>query len=259
MLSEVGLAHDNGVAMERQSLLQDQEAILVDMVDQLRALAGRLQAVREEERTRIARAIHDELGQALTALKMDLAWLQTRLAKSRKEEWVPPLLVRAKGMSQLLDDLVQKVRHIATELRPGVLDNLGLAAAIEWQAQDFQNRSGIRCRVATDLKDLDLERDRSTAAFRILQEALTNVARHASANEVRISLHQVVATVILEVADNGRGIADHEITHPCSLGILGMRERAALVGGELHVTRCPGQGTKVTVRIPCQGALETIR
>src|SRR5437763_2133839 len=152
----------------------DQAAPLLDAVDQLRALTGYLQSVREEERSRIAREIHDELGQVLTALKMDLAWLQARLARICQEEGIPPLLKKAEAMSDLLDTTVQEVRRIATELRPGILDNFGLAAAIEWQAQDFQTHSGIRCLVATDLEDLELDGDRSTAAFRILQEALTN-------------------------------------------------------------------------------------
>ena len=231
----------------------DQAAPLLDAVDQLRALTGRLQSVREEERARIAREIHDELGQALTALKMDLAWLAARLARASQESWVPPLLDKAQSMSELLDTTVQKVRRIATELRPGVLDNLGLAAAIEWQAQDFQNHSGIRCLVATDaaqLEDLELGRDPSTAVFRILQEALTNVARHAGASEVRISLQEDEIAVILEVADNGRGIAEEEIRHIRSLGILGMRERATLVGGELQVGRLGERGTRVTFRMP---------
>jgi signal transduction histidine kinase len=224
---------------------------LSQAVDKLRALAGYLQAVREEERTRIAREIHDELGQAMTALKMSLAWVRDRLARARHEPWVPPLLARAECMCVLMDTTVQQVRRIATELRPGVLDHLGLAAAIQWQGEDFQHQTGIRCLVATRVGELDLERDQSTAAFRILQEALTNVARHAGASQVRISLFQQVGSLVLEVVDNGRGITSKETTHVSSLGILGMRERAALAGGELQVARPGKRGTRVTLRIPC--------
>lgn len=226
---------------------QDHAASLSD----LRALTGRLQSVREEERSRIARQIHDELGQALTALKMDLAWLQDRLARVSHRPWIAPLLDKARSMSELIDATVQRVRRIATELRPGVLDNLGLAAAVEWQAQDFENHSGIRCLVVANPEDLELDRDRSTAAFRILQEALTNVARHAGASEVSISLQKDAATVILEVSDDGRGIGDQDSKRVCSLGILGMRERAALVGGQLEVIRLGERGTRVTLRMPC--------
>jgi signal transduction histidine kinase len=244
---------------DRKCERRDQAAVLRDAVDQLRALTGHLQAVREAERTRIARQIHDELGQALTALKMDLAWLYGRLVKASREEWIPPLLAKAESMSELMDRTVQAVRQLATELRPGALDNLGLVAAVEWQAQDFQNRSGIRCLLATDPEDLDLDldldRDRSTVAFRILQEALTNVARHAGASEVHIFLKKDAATVTLEVVDNGRGITEEQITHAGSLGLLGMRERAALVGGEVQVTRLGERGTRVTLRLPGPGGL----
>jgi signal transduction histidine kinase len=227
-----------------------------DPLDQLRALTSYLQGAREEDRSRIARAIHDDLGQALTVLKIDLAWLKGRLARESQNEWVVPLLEKAESMSALMDNTVQMVRRIATDLRPGVLDNLGLVAALEWQAQDFQKHSGIPCRLATDLQDLDLDPHHATAAFRICQEALTNVARHAGATEVCISLEKDGASLLLEVADNGRGITEEETRHGCSLGILGMRERAALVGGVLHVGGRVGRGTSVTIWMPVAGSTQ---
>jgi signal transduction histidine kinase len=213
--------------------------------DQLRALSVYLQTVREEERIRISRAVHDELGQALTGLKIDLAWLGTRLVK-------PPRPARDKiaGMSSRIDETIATVRRIATELRPGILDHLGLAAAIEWQAREFQNRTGIECRIGCSLPHAMLDEEINTAFFRIFQETLTNVARHAEASRVEISLVQKDGHLTLRVGDNGRGITKEQIANIRSLGLLGMKERASLLGGFVAITGHPRTGTTVTVNIP---------
>jgi PAS domain S-box-containing protein len=213
---------------------------------ELRALAARLQTVREEERTRIARELHDELGQALTGLKLDLAWIRSRLA-GREPELADCLL----ALMGRVDGTVEQVRRIATELRPGVLDLLGLVAAIEWQAQEFGRRTGV-------VTDLDIRSDqspvddtRATTIFRILQEALTNVARHAAASRVTIRYVQTRESIRLEVADDGRGFSVGDRAGGESLGLLGARERAIACGGELEIDGQPGRGTTLRVRVPC--------
>jgi PAS domain S-box-containing protein len=217
--------------------------------EQLRALSSHLQVVREEERTHIAREVHDELGQALTALKIDLYSLQRDLAREAPSE-ANRLADKIKSMSSLIDTTIHAVRRIATELRPGILDDLGLVAAIEWQANDFQSRTGINCEVASAVEYVELDRDRSTAAFRILQETLTNVARHASASRVGIELKQDDKNLVMEVTDNGKGITASDISGSKSLGLLGMCERAQLLGGDLMISGGVGEGTRVTVSIP---------
>jgi signal transduction histidine kinase len=142
-------------------------------------------------------------------------------------------------------------------LRPGILDDLGLTAAIEWQAQEFQTRTGVRCEFATELEDFHLDRDRATAVFRIFQETLTNIARHARATQVIVSLIERDGDLILEVRDNGRGVTTREMANPKSLGLLGMRERALVFGGEVRISGLPGAGTSVTARIPLSHAVAT--
>jgi signal transduction histidine kinase len=217
--------------------------------EQSRALAARLQAVREEERTRIAREIHDELGQALTGLKLDLSWVKKRLPDTDK---AAPLRERIAAMAQLIDTTLQSVRKIITELRPGVLDHLGLPEALAWQAREFARRAEINCELLMLPEHLAWDEDRSTAIFRIFQEILTNVARHANATLVTISLHEVAGLLVLEVRDNGRGITPPEIADPRSLGLLSMRERARLLGGTVHLRGAEGEGTTVTVWIPVE-------
>jgi PAS domain S-box-containing protein len=223
------------------------QAELESSHERLRALAAHLQAAREEERTRVAREIHDELGQALTGLKMDLSWLRKKLPKEHD-----PLREKTDSMLALMDQTIQSVRRISTELRPGVLDDLGLTAAIEWQIQEFQKRTGIKCQLAARLEDIDIDRPRSTALFRIFQETLTNIARHAHATRVRIKLQQHNGDVSLQVQDNGHGIPKNKLSDSRSLGILGMRERALLLGGEVTLQGVRGKGTKVTARIPVE-------
>lgn len=213
--------------------------------EQLRALSVYLQYVREEERTRIAREVHDELGQSLSALKLDLAWLPPRLPKGQR-----PLVDKIKSMSAHIDTTIQAVRRIATELRPGILDDLGLLAALEWQANEFQGRTGIQCEVTTTLQDTLLDADLNTAFFRIFQETLTNIMRHAQATRVTVHSTAENGCLVLTVRDNGRGITPAEIRDTKSIGLLGMGERAALLGGEVEFSGVPGAGTTVTVKIP---------
>jgi len=217
----------------------------------LRALAARLHSAREEERTRVAREIHDELGQALTAIKLEFTSLLHDLPED--QGIAAP---RSQSILRLLDQTIQSVRRIATGLRPGILDDMGLVAALEWAAEDFQTRTGTRCRV--DLPDVNiaLDPERATALFRIFQETLTNVARHANATQVDVRLGKENGNLILEISDNGKGISDEELTAKTSLGILGMRERVLLLGGTLTISGTPGKGTTVSVLIPAsrQGA-----
>lgn len=212
--------------------------------EQLRELSARLQSVREEERTRISRAIHDELGQILTGLKMDVVWLQGHLDPQQ-----PALLAKTQAMSRLIDTTVQMVRRISTELRPGILD-LGLVATIEWQLQEFQTRTGIESTLISPAAETTLNDDGSTAVFRILQEILTNVIRHAQATRLEVMIEETAAFLTLRVHDNGRGITDSEIHSPKSIGLLGMQERARLQAGEVQFHGSPGRGTTVTVRLP---------
>ncbi len=213
--------------------------------EQLRSLSARLQATREEERTQIAREIHDELGQALTALKMDLSWMSKKLPRDQK-----PLHEKAKSMSQLLDATVKTVKRISTQLRPGLLDDLGLAAAIEWQAEEFQNRTGIKCHVTAIPEEITLDEKLSTALFRIFQETLTNVTRHSHATRVKVNLRQKATKIELRVEDNGKGITEKQISSPKSFGFIGMRERVYPWGGEVKIIGTSGKGTTVIVNIP---------
>jgi signal transduction histidine kinase len=198
-------------------------------------------AVREEERSRISRDIHDDLGQNLTALKMDLAYL--RGSDEVRGEAVD-------RMNQILDETIGRVREIASELRPPVLDDVGLPGAIEWAVAEFQKRSGIACFVGIEGDAERLDESCSTALFRILQEALANVARHAGASRVSVFLSKYPNEITLEVQDDGKGVPEGVLVGRRSLGILGMQERAKSCGGELDIESQPGQGTTVRVRLP---------
>jgi len=211
--------------------------------DKLRRLAAHLISVREEERAHIAREIHDELGQVLTGLKMEVTWLAKRL----KEK---PLVEKTDSMCKLIDTTVQTVRKIATGLRPEMLDDMGLVAAVAWYAKEFQKRSGIRCRAKLPPETVKLDVDVSTTMFRIFQEILTNVLRHSRATRVDLELSVNEDWVALDVIDNGVGIAEAELNGKKSLGLLGMHERALLFGGEVKITGTPGHGTRVSVSIP---------
>lgn len=217
--------------------------------EQLRALSSRLTTAREEERTRIAREIHDELGQRLMALKMELSSFEQQLSPGSK-----PLGTRARTGLELVEGLVQRVRDLATELRPAVLDQLGLETAVRWQAQEFQARTSIRCRVVSRNGERPVEEERATAVFRVLQETLTNVARHADASHVVIHLTQDDRALRLQITDDGRGISAAALSDPKSLGLLGMRERIRAIGGTVEIERRRrSQGTMVRLRVPHAG------
>jgi PAS domain S-box-containing protein len=215
----------------------------------LRGLAARLQAVREEERALLAREIHDILAQELTRLKIDITWIRRQLAQPGDSSKQQSIKEKLASMSELTDVAIATVQKIATELRPVVLDSLGLCAAIEWQANDFETRTGIKCSVTVPESDLRLDRDRSTALFRILQESLTNVARHSAATRVEVELGCEGGIISLRVGDNGRGIRPAELNDPRSVGLLGMRERAALLGGQCEIKSGVDGGTIVEARI----------
>jgi signal transduction histidine kinase len=213
--------------------------------ESLRALATHLQSVREEEWTRISREFHDQLGQALTGLKMDANWIASRLPGDAQT-----LRERAQSMSDQIDVSIESVRQIVSRLRPDVPDQLGLSGAIAWQADEFQRRSGIRCHVSLPVETVQVERGRSTALFRVLQELLTNVARHANATRVEVAMRSDDGEVVLAVEDNGGGI-DGEVAHsPKSLGLMGVRERVLPFHGRVEVEGVRGQGTLVKVTLP---------
>ena len=225
-------SHVAGLAIERRRL-----------DDQVRALSDRTEEIREDERTGIAREIHDQLGQALTALKMDIAWVARRLED--------PAAARGKldEMSRSADEVIAAVRRISAELRPGILDDLGLQAAIEWQAEEFTRRTQIPAQVRSALGDVRLDRSLATAVFRIFQESLTNVARHAGATRVDVELGLERGHLRLEVADDGVGVPG-AVINGGSLGLLGMRERARRLGGDCEIRRREPRGTAVSLRIP---------
>lgn len=211
----------------------------------LRELATHLQSIREEERTLIAQEIHDELGQVLTALKIHITLLANKLNENQA-----PLKEKINSVLSLIDDSVESVQKISTKLRPGILDELGLNAAIEWQAEEFQKLTAINCSITLPKDELNLDASKSTAVFRIFQEALTNIARHSGANKVSVSLMKHHSSVNLEIKDNGKGITADQIKDFKSLGIHGMKERAIVFGGEVTIEGIPGKGTIVKVQIP---------
>ncbi len=217
--------------------------------EQLRALASRLQKVREEERTEMAREIHDELGQALTGLKLDIAWMKNRLPRDHET------IAQCVSIIERIDQTINVVRRIATTLRPSVLDQIGLAAALEWQGQEFRQRTGIDVVVEQACNGVPVPADLSSSAFRIVQESLTNVARHAKATHVTIRLAQTSTLLTLEVIDNGVGCITGCFDGTKSLGLVGMRERALACGGELTITGKPGRGTTVLMRVPYNAAV----
>jgi|GEM_PF-1944234 len=224
------------------------EELLKRSNEQLRSLTARLDAIKEEESSRIAREIHDELGQTLTGLKMDISFMEEAFAEGK----VPDLKYKLDSMSHLTDSAIRSVRRISTELRPVVLDSLGIVAAIEWQADEFRTRTGIvcECSLPPEEEELPISRGISTTVFRILQESLTNVARHAKASRVRITLTQGEGMLLLEIKDDGLGISPADLHKRGSFGLIGMRERAALHGGRIEINGIGGTGTTVRLSIP---------
>jgi PAS domain S-box-containing protein len=213
--------------------------------EQLREFAARHDEVREEERTRVAREIHDELGQILTILKMDLCWLKDKTGPDKNETGK-----KIKSMIGQVDHTIERVRKIVSELRPSILDELGLTAAIEWQVSQFQERTGIRGIVKSNAEGLDLRPDIAAALFRVVQEALTNIVRHSNATEVRVSLKGAPRQLRIFVADNGKGITREEIADRKSFGIIGMSERVHRIGGNFNIYSVPGRGTRLEISAP---------
>lgn len=223
--------------------------------EQLRAFSARLSFAREEEGSRIARELHDELGSVLTSLKWDLEDMSKRCSEQVNQRDYSVLREKIEVMMGLVDGILNSVRRISSELRPDILDDLGLLPAIEWQAKQFESRSGITCKVDSLVDDVHLSREQSTEVFRILQEALTNVLRHARASKVNIVVEELEGELVLEVRDNGRGITEDEIAGSLSLGLIGMRERAHILGGRIEVNGTAGIGTVLMLRVPIHAGL----
>ena len=221
------------------------EKELIQSRRQLRELTSHLESAREMERTRIAREIHDELGQSLTALKMELHWCLKRLPRDD-----PELLKKAQTLPGLVDANVHLVQKISSELRPGLLDNLGLSAAVEWQTGQFQERTSIPCDIICEPNEIVLDHTRSTALFRIFQETLTNIIRHADATGVEIMLRKKHASVELTVTDNGKGITEQDMADPKSFGLMGIKERVYSLGGSVSISGKKHKGTTVRVSVP---------
>ena len=229
----------------RTSDLSEANRLLEQSQAELRSLSAHLQAVREDERTRIAREIHDVLGQQLTGIRMDAVMIKKRLRADQED-----LMAKTEAMLGAINGTIGVVRRIATELRPAILDDFGLAAAIEWEVQQFEQRAGIECEWSVEVPAVELPKDVATAVFRVLQEVLTNVARHADATRVEVVLEQRENDLSLQVHDNGRGIDESALANSRSLGLLGMRERVSEFAGQLQIWGEPGKGTTVLLRIP---------
>lgn len=222
------------------------EELLRQSYQEIRELASHLQDVREEERAGIAREIHDELGQQLTGLKMDLSWMSKRKIIESDAE----LKQKTIGTMTLLDTTIMTVRRIATDLRPSILDDLGLIAAIEWQSQEFERRSGICTEFKSTVDEFKHSSAIAIGLFRICQESLTNVARHAGADRIRISLQEENEYILLKIEDNGKGFEIQKIGDKKTLGLLGMKERTLMMGGEFRIESEPGKGTTLSVTVP---------
>lgn len=242
------LFHDRVIIIVRNiTALRKAEALKASN-EQLRSLSVRLEAAREQERMLIAREIHDELGQQLTALRFDLGWMNKKLPDN-----LTMLVERTSSMSQLVDSTIKTVQRIAMELRPRLLDDLGLVAAMEWQVHEFQARTGISCNLAIEPSEIVVDPGRSTSVFRVFQEALTNIIRHAHATRVDVTLRENGAALQLDIVDNGKGITQSQLTANSSLGIMGMHERVRQWGGDVVISGRAGKGTVVGVTIPLGG------
>jgi signal transduction histidine kinase len=232
--------------LERRRAVED----LKKSHEQMRSLAAHLQTVREEERLKIAREIHDELGQILTALKLDLNYIQGKLSGDQQA-----LHDKMQSNLDLVDDSIRSVKRICNDLRPGLLDHLGIEAAIEWQAEEFHRRTGINCTVSLPSDSVDINIDQATDLFRIFQEALTNVIKHARATSVTANLYENDESIIFEIADNGVGLSEENLYKSKSFGLLGMRERVHMWNGDLRISNGRNGGTTITIVIPRDGKL----
>jgi signal transduction histidine kinase len=232
---------------ERTEELSNANSELARTTAELRRLSNYLQDIREEERTHIAREIHDELGQLITVMKMDVSWLNSKLSTSDEA-----IRGKLKDLNALMDGVVHSVRKIASELRPGILDDLGLAAAIEWHLREFQKRSGIHYLFIETGNDESLPDSVKTGLFRIFQECVTNIARHSKAKQIRVNLKIEKDEVTMKIRDDGVGFDQQDVTGKSSLGILGMKERAAQINGDFKINSHPGSGTDISLQLSLQ-------
>jgi signal transduction histidine kinase len=228
------------------------ESELIDSQNTLRDLTAHLQTVREEERTHLAREVHDVLGQQITGLKMDVTWLNKKITGKGKD-----VEERFKDMLALADDMVKTVRKISSELRPGILDDLGLIPALEWQSSEFEKRTGIKCYFSSHNTLPDITKLNATGIFRIYQETLTNVARHAQATTVDAIVTCEQGDITLTISDNGKGLNPAELKAKKTLGIVGMKERAAMMKGNLTVQPGVSGGTTVVLSVPAHNKTDT--
>jgi PAS domain S-box-containing protein len=227
------------------------EDLLKQSLQDIRRLASHLEKIREEERIAIAREIHDELGQQLTVLKMDISWLNKNLSLTDEQS-----KLRMKDLLQTIDQTIKTVRRISTELRPSVLDDLGLIAAFEWLLKDFEKRSGVKSRLFSSLDEVSLDLNAKTALFRVFQESLTNVARHAQASEVNAFLKKENDDLLITIKDNGKGFDVTSMENKKTLGILGIKERIAIIKGTYAIDSIPGKGTTIELKVPVSSELE---
>jgi signal transduction histidine kinase len=234
-------------ALENKKMQREKRYAEIEMYElneQLRNLAAHLQQVREEEKTHIAREIHDELGQMLTAIKMDIALSQKKYKEVNPE--AGSYLLRA---LEMVDDTVKAVRRIASELRPAILDDLGLVAALEWQCREFEKRNNIQCLFSSSLSNIEVEKNIAIGLYRICQEALTNVARHSRATKVTANILVQANLVVLTITDNGKGFNPEKVKGKKTLGLVGMKERALMMNGKLTAESTPGQGATITISV----------
>jgi signal transduction histidine kinase len=217
---------------------------------ELRMLANHLQNIREEERNHLAREFHDQIGQSMTALKMDLSLLLRTISDEKQDVQRKLIAEELQSMQKLVDETSQLLWTIITELRPQMLDDLGLVATFEWEAQQFESRTGISCEFKSSAGDIQMDSKKSIALFRIYQEALTNITRHANATVVKSVLRRDKEVLVLEIKDNGCGITLNEKLKPNSFGLIGMRERVLALGGQLEISGIAGEGTTIIVQLP---------
>ena len=247
--SAVVLAHEN---ITKRTLAEEE---LRRSHEHLRALAGRLQSVREEQSAHIAREIHNVLGLQLTAIKLDLAWMKRRVSSIKDPALRSALTDKLQSTTGLVDTTIQTVQKVATELRPGLLDKLGLAVALEHEAREFARRAGLQCALELDAGPIALGKRKAIDVFRVCQEMMTNIARHAHASRFLLRLSREGDNLILEVRDDDSGIEQQEIEGAGSLRLLGIKERAQLLGGSLEISGAPGKGgTRAVLSIPLQPA-----
>ena len=240
----IGTVQDITERKQLQEQLRKNTEELTKVNYELQRFTEHLHEVREEERSAIAQELHDELGQALTALRMDTQWIEKHVAVGNTE-----ITDKAKKMMQLIDTTLSAVRRLSSELRPGILDDLGLIPAMDWYCNDFQTRYGLNCTLVHTGSDF-FDKRSATALYRILQESLTNVARHAHATEVRVSIHNNHGQVSLEISDNGKGISLEEISSPNTFGITGMRHRISSLNGTMDIHGSSGKGTSISITLP---------